>query len=61
MKEFKVLDVASIYINPDQPIDEATSTFTGVTQDLMGKEGVSFSAAMDKVSTKISDNFVNKF
>ena len=31
VKEFKVLEVASVFVNPDQPIDQATESFTGVS------------------------------
>ena len=56
VKEFKVLEVASVFVNPDQPIDQATSNFTGVTQDMIQKEGVSFSQAQEKVRIRKISN-----
>ena len=57
VKEFKVLEVASVYVNPDQQIDANTQTFTGVSQDVISKEGVNFGQAMQKVSSISSENF----
>ena len=50
VKEFKVAEVVSVFVNPDQLLDQATQTNTGVSQEVITKEGVSFSAAIEKVS-----------
>lgn len=42
VKDFKVLDSAHAFVNPGVPIDAATTAQTQITQDLIGKEGVSF-------------------
>ena len=50
VKDFKVLEVMSVYVNPDAAIDAGTAKQTGLDQELITREGVTFSAAIDKVS-----------
>ena len=50
VKDFKVLESAHAIVNPGVSIDAATSAATKVTQEVVTSQGVSFTAALEKVS-----------
>ena len=51
VKDFKVLDSANAFINPGISLDQATTETTQVTQEMLNQQGVSFTEALDKVSS----------
>jgi len=49
-----VLESASTIVDPGVPIDQATQQATKVTQELVSSQGVSFSAALDKLTGSLN-------
>ena len=48
---FKVVEVATVIVNPVMPINAETASSTGLTQEKIDAEGVNFESAIAKVST----------
>lgn len=54
VKDFKVLDSANAFVNPGFPLDPATTQTTLVTQSMIDQHGLTFAAALEKVSILMS-------
>ena len=50
LKDFKVLESAHAIVNPGVPLDAATTAATKVTQEQVTSQGMTFAAALEKVS-----------
>lgn len=50
-QNFKVVEVACVYIDTGEPVSPETDQRTGVTQEKIDEEGVKFRDAIIKVST----------
>ena len=49
-QNFKVVEVACVYIDTEESISPETEQITGVNQDKINEEGIKFRDAMIKVS-----------
>ena len=52
-QNFKVVEVACVYIDSGEPVSPETDQRTGVTQEKIDEEGVKFRDAIIKVSTSV--------